>query len=79
MGRCFGWALLVATGIAIGAALGPRENTRAAAPSGRELSADEQGANMADQLKDIRTQVKEINTLLHSGTLKVVVVINPGR
>jgi hypothetical protein len=75
MKRRFGWAMLVAVGMVFGCALGSYESGHAAPPA---RDAEEQVTDVADQLKDIKTQVKEINTLLHSGTLRVVVVINPG-
>jgi hypothetical protein len=76
MNRCLGWAMLVVAGMVLGCAIGAYQNTRAAA---QEAGAEKQDAEVADQLKEIKTQVKEINSLLQSGTLKVVVVINPNR
>ena len=78
MNRRFCWAMLVAAGTVLGCALMDYGRTDAAPPPpAPDVAADEQTAEIADQLKEIKTQVKEINTLLHSGTLTVVVAINP--
>jgi hypothetical protein len=79
MNRCFGWAMLVAAGMVLSWALSTHENSQAAAPAARDAAAEQNEVDLIDQLKDINTQLKDINTLLHSGTLKVVVVINPDR
>jgi hypothetical protein len=79
MSRRFGWAMLIAAAMVLGCALGSYERTHAAGPAARDADAEEREMDVGEQLKDIKTQVKEINTLLHSGTLKVVVVINPDR
>jgi hypothetical protein len=75
MSRRFGWAMLVAAGMVFGGALGSYEKSHAA--PAQDAAADDQDANLADQLREVKTEVKEINKLLHSGTLRVVVVINP--
>jgi hypothetical protein len=69
MNRYFGGAMLVAIGIILGSAMSFSDR--------REVVAEEPGTSVADQLSDIRTQVKEINTQLRSGTVKVIVVLNP--
>ena len=76
MNRRFSWAILVAVGMILGYALGSHERAQTvhAAPKAR---AENQDGDLADQLGEIKTQVEKINTLLHSGTLRVVVVINP--
>jgi hypothetical protein len=72
MNRRFGWAMLVAAGMVVGYALSSYDRTDVAL-----AAAEEQDIDVVNQLKDIKTQVKEINTFLRSGTLRVVVVINP--
>lgn len=67
--------MLVAAGIVFGCALGSYERTTAAAPVTR--NADEQETDLVEQLKEIKTQVKQINTLLRNGNVKVVVLMNP--
>jgi hypothetical protein len=76
MNRRFCWAMLVAAGTVLGCALSGYR-TDAALPAPLNAAADEQVADIANQVKDIQSQVKAINTLLQSGTLRVVVVINP--
>jgi len=75
MSRRFGWAMLVAAGMVLGGALTSHERIHVA--SARGAATDDQDLELADQVKEIKTQVKEINKFLHSGTLRVVVVINP--
>jgi hypothetical protein len=78
MNRHFGWAMLVAAGVVLGAALGSYERTPAAAQA-QDAEVVDRRADVVEQLKDIKTQVKEINAVLHSGNLRVVVVINPAK
>lgn len=75
MSRRFGWAMLAAAGIVLGGAWGSYEKTHAAPAN--DAAADEQDTNLADEVREVKNEVKEINKLLHSGTLRVVVVINP--
>jgi hypothetical protein len=76
MSRRLGWALLVAIGMMLGYTLNSHEPTGAILATPK-ANAQELDAKLADQIGEIKTQVKEINTLLKSGTLRVVVVINP--
>ena len=78
MRRHFGWAMLAAAGIVLGCALSSYERTHAAPPE-ESVAAEERDPKVVDCLKDIRTQLKEINTLLHTGSIKVVVIINPDK
>jgi hypothetical protein len=73
MSRRFGWSLLVVAGMVLGCALGSYERTHVATAA----DSDDQVALLVDQLKEIKTQVKDINSLLHNGRVKVVVLINP--
>jgi hypothetical protein len=76
MSRRFGLAVLVAASMMIGYALNsPQHSTPMEfAPKANAADGD---VNVAGQLDEIKVQVSEINRLLKSGTLKVVVVINP--
>jgi hypothetical protein len=76
MSRRLGWALLVAIGMMLGYTLNSHESTGTILATPK-ANAEELDAKLADQIGEIKTQVKEINTLLKSGTLRVVVVINP--
>lgn len=74
----FGMAMLVAVGILIGFALNSTPGTKAASSAALAAAVDEPSDRDAlAQLKEIKTHLKEINTLLHTGSIKVIVVINP--
>jgi hypothetical protein len=77
MSRHFGWAMLAAAGLVFGAAMFSHQPAPAVSAAPRDIADADDEANLADQLKDIKREVKAINALLRSGTLKVVVVINP--
>jgi len=70
MKRRLGWALLVAVGMALGAAIGAYEKPLAAAGNAQD-------AELADELKEIKQEVTAIKTILRTETLKVVVLLNP--
>jgi len=72
MNRSFGWAMLVAAGIVLGYAVSSHETSNAAPPAAEEAMNE-----LAGQMKEVKKQVTEINDLLHKGTIKVVVVLNP--
>jgi hypothetical protein len=76
MSRRFCWAMLAAAGIVLGCALNSYERISAAPPEAPDAPTQDQVADLIDHLKDIRTQVKEINALLHTGNVKVVLMIN---
>ena len=42
-----------------------------------DAAADDQDTDLVDQVRETKNELKEINKLLHSGTLRVMVVINP--
>jgi hypothetical protein len=67
--------MLVAAGMVFGGAWGSYEKLHAA--PARDAADDQDATELADQVRTIKTEVREINKLLHSGTLRVVVVINP--
>jgi hypothetical protein len=67
-------AILLAIGMVLGGVIGSYDRM-AVATASQDIRED--GADVSAQLQAIKTQVTEINTLLHSGTLRVVVVINP--
>ena len=68
-----GCVLLVVFGMVLGYGFGSHEKV----PVVQAAVAEEPNTDLAEQLHDIKVQVKEINTLLHAGPLKVVVVLNP--
>jgi hypothetical protein len=77
MNRSFGWAMLVAAGMVLGCALSSHERINAAPPAAAEAAAEGAMNEIAGQLKELKKQVTEINDLLHNGSIKVVVVLNP--
>jgi hypothetical protein len=76
MKSCLGAAMLIAVGMVLGGALSSHDRitVATAAQGSREDGSD---AEALDLLRTIKTQTKEVNELLHSGKLRVVVVINP--
>jgi hypothetical protein len=79
MNRCFSWAMLIAAGMVISWALNAHDRSVAASPAVPDTEAEHKVDDLIGQMKDINTHLKSIDTLLQSGTLKVVVVINPER
>lgn len=77
MNRSFGWAMLVAAGMVLGSALSSHERSNAAPPAAEVAAVEDPAIELAGQLKELKKQVTEINDLLHNGTIKVVVVLNP--
>jgi hypothetical protein len=76
MKRRLGWAVLVVVGMMVGYALhGLEPAGNPLAPS--EAQAADPGTELIKQIGEIKTQVKDINTFLRSGNLRVVVIINP--
>jgi hypothetical protein len=76
MKRHFFWALLAACTL-FGGVLATRQPSRAQSSAAAEADDQDKSAELADEVRELKSQVKEINTLLHSGTLRVVVVMNP--
>jgi hypothetical protein len=78
MRRCFGSVLLVAVGLLLGAASSSVQRSDAR-PLATSVAADDaMNAEMLAEIKEIKTQLKEINTHLRSGVTKVFVNMNPG-
>ena len=75
--RRFGWVLLVGAGVVLGGVLNLHQGTDAGAVAASADDDTRAGAESLQQLKEINTQLKEINSLLHTGLVKVVVVLNP--
>ena len=68
MKRHFFWAVLV-SGALFGGVLATHQPSRADTAASEDTDEQDQKMDLADQLREIKSQVKEINTLLHSGTL----------
>ena len=76
MRRYLGWAFFVAAGLLLGVASSSYERSNAAPPAS-VASADSANADAVAELKEIKTQLKEINTHLRTGVTKVFVMLNP--
>ena len=79
MNRRFGWAMLVAAGILLGFASSSYQRTNASSLAAPSADSEVPAAEAVEELKEIKAQLKEINTLLHTGTVKVVVILNPDK
>jgi len=83
MNRRFGWAAVVAAGMLLGFVSSSHQKTSADPPAAASAEAETQEAQEAqeaeaiEQLKEINAQLKEISTMLRTGSARVTVVINP--
>jgi hypothetical protein len=78
MSRRFTSAMLVAFGVVLGLALGSNLRSDSWPPAARAADADDQQEReVIAQLKEINVQLKDTNTLLHSGKLRVINIIYP--
>jgi len=73
MNRCLGWAALVTLGVLLGVASSSHQTTKADDP---DVAAN---ADTVAELKEIKTQLKEINAYLRSGVVKTIAVMNPDK
>jgi hypothetical protein len=76
MRRYLGWAVLVAAGLLLGVVSSSYQGSSAALPA-TVASDDSVNAEMLAELKEIKTQLKEINSHLKTGTTRVFVNMNP--
>lgn len=76
MKRHFFWAVVISSALFCGV-LATHQPSRAGTSPAAETEESDKNADLADQVREIKSQVKEINTLLRSGTLRVIVVMNP--
>ena len=90
MSRRFGWVVLVGAGVLLGCLLSSFSITGAAsadlAPNNSGESPDNSAEQQTEpidpmetieQLKELNAQMKELRTLLCSGKVRVVVLVNP--
>jgi hypothetical protein len=80
MSRSLVWAMLIAAGLVLGYAFGSHDASRAASPQAAEAAetaAEDANTAMMQQLKEVNSHLARIDTLLASGRLRVVQVINP--
>jgi hypothetical protein len=78
MRRYLGWAVLVAAGLLLGVGSSSYQRSNASPPTARTAVDDSVNAEALAELKEIKAQLKEINTHLRTGTTKVFVNMNPG-
>jgi hypothetical protein len=78
MRRYLGWAVLVAAGLLLGVVSGSYQRSNASPPAARTAVDDSVNAETLAELKEIKAQLKEINTHLRTGVTKVFVNMNPG-
>ena len=74
MKRGLAWMLLVGAGILLGVASSSYQQTHADPPA---AAADNPNSDAVAELKEIKTQLKEMNSYLRTGVVKVLVVMNP--
>ena len=75
MNRHLRWAMLVALGILLGAASSSFQQSKADPPAG-----DDNGrgtAAVVAELKEIKSQLKDINVFLRTGVVRNFAVMNP--
>ncbi len=72
MNRCLGWAALVMLGILLGVASSSHQTSKADDPA-----VDAANVEVVAELKEIKTQLKEINEHLRTGVTKTIAVMNP--
>jgi hypothetical protein len=74
MRRCFGWAMILAIGILLGGALNSHQSTNAEPPADADAATN---ADALAELKEIKAQLKEVNSFLRTGVVRVFVNMNP--
>jgi hypothetical protein len=79
MKRCLGWSLLLLAGLLLGVTSSSYQTTHADPPAEETADAEAPKTDALTEMKEIKTQLKEINAYLHSGVVKVVVVMNPDK
>lgn len=77
MNRRIACILLVVAGMALGYGLRSYETITSPALAAQTSDADEINADILDEVKEIKTQVKELNTFLQSGKMRVIAPIYP--
>ena len=78
MNRRLASAMLVAVGVVLGLASSAYQRGEMGPSAARAADVEgPQDREVIAQLKEMNVQLKEINTLLHSGRLRVIDVINP--
>ena len=77
MTRRYAWAVAVAAAVLLGFIFGSLRQSKADPPATASDSQTAQTAVLVEQVKEMQSQVREINTFLRTGSIKVVVLLNP--
>jgi hypothetical protein len=77
MNRSYRWVVLIAVGMMLGYFVHSLDRSAETFFAPQNVHAQEEGDDLAEQIKEINNQVKEINAMLQSGKLRVVVEIYP--
>ena len=76
MRRCLSWAFLVVAGLLLGTVSSSYQRSNADPPAAATHDDGVNGDALAE-LREIKTQLKEINAQLKKGTTRVFVQMNP--
>jgi hypothetical protein len=79
MTRFAGWVAMLLIGIALGSVVPFYQSTQAQLTTNTASISEEEMAELLENLKDIGGNVKQINELLHKGSIRVVVLVNPNK
>lgn len=79
MSRLAGWVAMLIVGIALGSVFPFYQSTQAQLTTNTASISEEEMTELLENLRDIGGNVKQINTLLHKGSVRVVVLINPDK
>jgi hypothetical protein len=77
MKRFLGWSLILTVGILLGMASSTSQVSRADPPDDQTAESDNMKTDAVSELKEIKAQLKEINSYLRTGVVKTIAVMNP--
>lgn len=77
MKRTIGCVVLVVIGMAIGYGITVYERTCTTVSAAEQSSADDQNTDVLDELKGIRSELKDIKAFIKSGKMVVIAPIYP--
>ena len=77
MRRYLSWGFLVAAGLLLGVGSSSYQHSNASPPTAHATVDDSVNAETLAELKEIKTQLKEINAHLQKGVTRVFVTMNP--
>ena len=77
MRRYLSWTFLVAAGLLLGVVSGSYQRSNADPPAAAVANTDSASGDVVAELKEIKTELKELNAHLKKGTTRVFVMMNP--